>query len=128
MSNYWQKYQHKFTAGQCIRVESSDRAGYNFGNIMVLTEVYGEMQYGIQWDDFSPKVHYYVAKEVDDIWEAVGRNVFHQDIKFTGIEPTFDEFKGLPTINCIHDWKEYQGFSDSFEYCTKCDEKRKRGN
>lgn len=26
---------------------------------------------------------------------------------------------------CIHTWKQYQGFSETYEYCTECDEKRK---
>ena len=25
---------------------------------------------------------------------------------------------------CQHEWSTYQGFTDTFEYCTKCDEKR----
>lgn len=25
---------------------------------------------------------------------------------------------------CNHSWRTYMGFNDSFEYCTKCDEKR----
>jgi hypothetical protein len=25
---------------------------------------------------------------------------------------------------CKHDWKEYHGFTESFQYCTKCDERR----
>jgi hypothetical protein len=24
---------------------------------------------------------------------------------------------------CVHDWKQYTGFNDSFMYCTKCNEK-----
>lgn len=27
---------------------------------------------------------------------------------------------------CEHDWKDYQGFTDSFKYCSKCDEKNKQ--
>ena len=26
---------------------------------------------------------------------------------------------------CTHNWKNYQGLSESYEYCTVCDEKRK---
>ncbi len=25
---------------------------------------------------------------------------------------------------CSHDWKEYVGFTQKYDYCTKCDEKR----
>ena len=25
---------------------------------------------------------------------------------------------------CMHEWKEYQGILNKFDYCTKCDEKR----
>lgn len=25
---------------------------------------------------------------------------------------------------CFHDWKEYTGIRDKYEYCTKCDQKR----
>lgn len=26
--------------------------------------------------------------------------------------------------SCKHNWKNYLGFTESFKYCTKCDEKR----
>ena len=26
---------------------------------------------------------------------------------------------------CYHDWKKYTGFNETYEYCTKCDGKRK---
>ena len=32
----------------------------------------------------------------------------------------FDQYDG----QCKHNWKEYHGFTESFEYCTKCDERR----
>lgn len=25
---------------------------------------------------------------------------------------------------CFHDWKQYTGFTESYEYCTKCDKKK----
>jgi hypothetical protein len=32
----------------------------------------------------------------------------------------FDQDHG----QCKHDWREYHGFTESFQYCTKCDERR----
>ena len=28
---------------------------------------------------------------------------------------------------CYHDWEAYKGFSEDYEYCTKCDKKREVG-
>jgi len=25
---------------------------------------------------------------------------------------------------CVHTWKKYEGFTERYEFCTKCDEKR----
>lgn len=36
--------------------------------------------------------------------------------------PEFDYF-----LSCDHAWKLYSGLNDVFEYCEKCDEKRKVG-
>lgn len=33
--------------------------------------------------------------------------------------------KKPPILDCPHNWKHYMGFNESYEYCTKCDEKRK---
>lgn len=31
----------------------------------------------------------------------------------------------IPTVTfCGHEWKQYVGFTDVYEYCVKCDEKR----
>jgi hypothetical protein len=44
---------------------------------------------------------------------------------WSGSHSPLTDIPGL--FQCEHVWKHYQGFTDSFHYCTKCDEK-KRGN
>jgi len=33
-----------------------------------------------------------------------------------------------PQTFCFHDWKKYEGITDRYWYCTKCDLKRPLGN
>lgn len=40
----------------------------------------------------------------------------------TFVETTFE--LESEAIGCYHDWKEYRGFNNDYEYCTKCDIKR----
>jgi hypothetical protein len=28
------------------------------------------------------------------------------------------------TLTCAHEWQKYEGFTKTYDYCTKCDEKR----
>jgi len=28
-------------------------------------------------------------------------------------------------VECIHEWKKYEGFTDVFDYCVKCDIKNR---
>jgi hypothetical protein len=32
-------------------------------------------------------------------------------------------YEGVIEIKCSHDWKEYIGFTERYNYCTKCDTK-----
>jgi hypothetical protein len=34
----------------------------------------------------------------------------------------------LQIEGCFHEWKLYEGFTDRFHYCVKCDEKDRREN
>lgn len=34
--------------------------------------------------------------------------------------------EALTLKSCDHTWKRYQGFIESYDYCTKCDEKRNK--
>ncbi len=55
-----------------------------------------------------------IDKLVDEINEALGKN--------PGIKKMIEE-SGLET-DCWHDWKSYKGFTESYDYCTKCPAKR----
>lgn len=32
-------------------------------------------------------------------------------------------YEGVTKVECAHDWKEYIGFTERYNYCTKCDTK-----
>lgn len=39
------------------------------------------------------------------------------------LSTVYDELYGI-TRECTHSWSKYQGFTDTYDYCTKCDERR----
>lgn len=41
------------------------------------------------------------------------------------IEDSENQSGGLAVEFCIHDWVKYEGFTDAFEYCSKCDIKNR---
>lgn len=55
----------------------------------------------------------------------------NQFIKLSSIVPTYHPVRINQELNnnkeskeCNHDWTWYHGFTDSFEYCKKCDKRR----
>lgn len=105
----------------------------------------GPDEYSIQWDN-----HVYVLgtldvysdiKSCDSIWAHVpssqaqafpGSHSYVVQIP-DGLTLDCDTLSnGKAPLNnrsqCFHDWKSYQGFNESYEYCTKCDEKKDKKN
>ena len=108
----------KFKDGDRVRAVSSDRSGYNYAKIVSINSVCEV--YGVVWESLNTKVSYYDAKDVEDIWEFVQGESLPRGIDFTlnhGIVATADGA-------CDHVWAEYNGFSESFKFCQKCDEKK----
>jgi len=46
--------------------------------------------------------------------------------QLVGGGPLIDEgeLKKWPKISCSHEWTTYVGFTDTYEYCKTCDEKK----
>lgn len=74
---------------------------------MILDVIYNPMnkdyEYLVKWDHFKEEC-VYSSKICDLMWELIPSEK--------------NEFK------CEHNWKNYVGFTESFTYCIKCDEKR----
>jgi hypothetical protein len=52
---------------------------------------------------------YYVDNSSIDDWESV----------------LLWDSEGNTNKHCFHEWKEYVGFTDKYDYCLKCDAKSK---
>lgn len=55
-------------------------------------------------------------------------NIFQWQIDFD--DESLEKNKNMPDFSedlainfCIHEWAKYEGFTDAYEYCTKCDTK-----
>lgn len=59
-----------------------------------------------------------IDKLVEEINENLGKNSgFKKMIEESGLDLS-------ETTGCWHDWKNYKGFTDNFDYCVKCGVKR----
>jgi len=122
----------KFKAGDRIKTISSDRSGHNYAKIVQTEIINSEDHYLVAWDNIRGQ-HYYVAKDVDGDWELADMLPIGQCPVVTThklkYEPSVDQGYwnyGEPADKtCNHKWKEYNGYNDFYEYCEKCDEKRK---
>ncbi|HUM41613.1 MAG TPA: hypothetical protein PKI14_01530 [Fervidobacterium sp.] len=97
-----------------------------------------EIFYEIEWQHLSGRCKY-LAAEVDDEWEQIINLVYGQanDLPSSGLNKNSHQYIGdyehnyttepidmrKNTSQCIHEWVEYNGFSESFTYCKKCDKK-----
>lgn len=100
-----------------------------------------EIFYEIEWRHLSSRFKY-LAAEVDDEWEHIINLVYGQanDLPSLGTNGAIynhvgDYEHGYTTepidmrknsSQCVHEWTEYHGFSDSFTYCKKCDKKAEK--
>lgn len=102
---------NKFKAQDRIKVAGVQNS-YNYGTILdVLSYPDGTQKYHIDFD-FAGKA-YVLTEEGDALWEMVGPFLPQ------GVAAT-------QSGTCTHDWKEYFGMRESFEFCQKCDEKKVR--
>ncbi len=62
------------------------------------------------------RLHRYPYRNVTDLFFSAG---------LQGAKITIYYLKDNKTQGCNHDFKQYNGFTESYRYCTKCDEKEK---
>lgn len=120
----------KFSIGDYIRVESSDRSGYNYATILGIRTIGSDIYYSVAWDLSAGKTWDYKASEVDHLWELydIGKNLSFK-LDFEDECPVVDSYEKKKQLStCDHEWTEYHGLTQSFTFCKKCDEKMKNGN
>ena len=116
----------KFKVGDKVKVIQKNNSQY--GKIGIIKDVLSEIciyEVNFKYHD----IHYY---ESDLILVASSQNVTN---KIKGSSIYLDKIT-LPTTireedivvknnsKCSHNWKIYHGFTESYEYCNLCDEKR----
>jgi len=126
----------KFNRGDRFRHKRSRHEG-EILNIVVKDTPNNDVEivYEILWDHFSQQCEY-LAVEADDEWEKIINLVYGQanDLPtnnkyFQNIGDYEHKYETKPidmrknSTECVHEWAEYQGFSESFMYCKKCDKK-----
>lgn len=111
--------------GTIIKVHTSIGPGYE------------ETKYTVVWDHFPDKEGVYMADEIKDMWEKIGAIRDALDGWSTHLPEARDSAPfpplkvdmgdGKVTVNCngYHTWLKYEGFTESYEYCKYCTEKRK---
>ena len=110
----------KFKSGDRFRVKENGITG----EIISVGDLGIGPYYNVLWDTFS-RGGSYPADEVEDLWELTHTSPtfkIPQSIEFVPISITVDCDLSLA---CEHAWKQYFGFNDSYDYCSKCDEKRR---
>jgi len=96
--------------------------------------LYGTSMVKIQYDaEYTPvpipAVNAYTIKPLSinmirkSVIEQLKELYKDQDYSWMGFNPLLDLVNN-PESGCNHEWKLYQGFTDMFEFCTKCEEKR----
>lgn len=114
----------KFKKGDRIKVPGGDLLNYCHATIVDTgKDLDGGDVYLVCWDHRNGQTFDYKATDVDYIWE----NDFSKAMKLpTGIDfiPFIVSIEGEKT-SCSHDWVEYNGFTEVYKYCKKCDEKRR---
>lgn len=83
----------------------------------LITELGAKIQYTDvtwSWGDMSQGIN---------LQTSYGNKLIVGSSELSGIDMRVFSVKLLDT-GCQHDFKTYVGFTDSFDYCTKCNEKR----
>lgn len=136
----------KFKVGDRIKVSSSDRVGYAYANIERIDEG-TEPTYWVRWEHHNHRLYDYKVVDVDGDWEhacpvvlqasgvttitlplppqgATHYNIYrHQQGKGYVKIQTDHVDRNLSEI-CNHKWEDYYGFSECYQFCQHCDEKR----
>lgn len=117
-----------FDAGDRIRAKDSNNEG-----LIVSVDIIGNPNLGpvdtiyhLKWDHSPQRTISYKEIVVLGVWEKIGNpNALPKGQSGAPI----DEWSGVQTLQleekvCNHQWKTYSGFTNSYDYCSKCDLKR----
>lgn len=107
-----------FQCGDHIKVKSNGIIGYveSFTTLWK-NGIVEQVTYEIRWLTSYPGPHKYDFNdyaEAAKLWE-----------KYESSKPLWREKEQVVTGDtCEHEWVEYQGFSQAYKYCKKCDRKQ----
>lgn len=76
--------------------------------------------YAVKWDHFLNEC-YYDSNSCDEHWEHFKKISGGVLDYYLGVSLS----KHTEGTVCSHAWKTYSGFTEEYEYCEKCDTKRK---
>lgn len=109
----------KFSAGDRFEVQSSYDPNFKQrGTVKSISfnSIHQDWEYVVEWDH-TPGEHGYECIEAERLWEkSFDAKPINSAYTFHTVENTSDE--------CTHQWAQYVGFTDFYEYCKKCDIKR----
>ena len=115
----------KFKVGDKVEITNNNLV--NYGRKGIIKELYIDCMYILEFDGFCIRYN-----EDDLILVASSQNVTN-NVKYSSIyldkiilPTTIREEDSVVKNNskCSHNWKIYHGFTESYEYCNLCDEKR----
>lgn len=120
----------KFDIGDHFYVLDSGLTGRIVGRTYDYDTGFAE-NYMVSWDYMSRQSDVPVA-EGDQLWEhiEVSKRKQYLDRQIPGSDglPRGANFGDIKGPECLHDWKNYQGLKEFYDYCTKCDAKRQVRN
>lgn len=124
----------KFQPGDYFKVKDPTLVDEKKGLIKSITfnSVHQDWEYVVNWDHLLGD-HSYECVGAENMWEKITSVNSVQNLSSSMEEvssrltQSFDELsKNLPNNQeCAHQWKLYHGFSDEYEYCVRCDLKRR---
>jgi hypothetical protein len=107
----------KFNIGDRFSVKENGITGA----VIALATIGDVVNYVVLWDYFSRTGTYPATEETENLWEPLSHN-------FTIKVPQCVEFimsnLEISKSECEHSWQSYFGLKESYDYCSKCDEKR----
>lgn len=114
----------KFKVGDKVTVVENGQKATVLGTSF--NSVYQYYEYTVRWDH-DLRTCSYPADDVESIWEleCPAIKTARARVLVDGVEVGFasDVSFTFPQ-ECDHDWADYHGFSTSYKFCKKCDEKR----
>ena len=109
----------KFKVGDRFQVKENGISGQIVGTQWNPNS--NKEEFVVLWDFLSRK-GYYPVDEVDDIWELTSTTITIKNIAGLDFIPITIQIHRGPCLD--HDWVNYNGFNESYQFCKKCDEKR----